>query len=65
MPSSKTSTKNQNKIKLYENYLNMIDDYLRQNRQLLFYNTDIKYYFNLLNEAKKNISNGIYYVNIN
>ena len=65
MPSSKTSTKNQNKIKLYENYLNLIDDYLRQNRQVLFYNTDIKYYFNLLNEAKKNISNGIYYVNIN
>ncbi|MFZ2151079.1 MAG: thermonuclease family protein [Candidatus Absconditicoccaceae bacterium] len=65
IPSSKTSTKNQNKIKLYENYLNLIDDYLRQNRQVLFYNTDIKNYFNLLNEAKKNISDGIYYVNIN
>jgi len=33
-----------------------MDDYLRQNRQVLFYNTDIKNYFNLLNEAKKNIS---------
>lgn len=64
MPSSKTSTKNQNKIRLYENYLNMLDDYLRQNRQVLFYNTDIKNYFNLLNEAKKNISDWIYYVNI-
>jgi endonuclease YncB( thermonuclease family) len=64
-PSSKTSTKNQNKIKLYENYLNLIDDYLRQNRQVLFYNTDIKNYFNLLNDAKKNISDWIYYVNIN
>ncbi len=65
IPSSKTSTKNQNKIKLYENYLSLIDDYLRQNRQVLFYNTDIKNYFNLLNEAKKNISDWIYYVNIN
>ncbi|MCF7834790.1 thermonuclease family protein [Candidatus Gracilibacteria bacterium] len=64
IPSSKTSTKNQNKIRLYENYLDLIDDYMRQNRGILFYNTEIKNYFDLLNEAKKNISDGIYYVNI-
>jgi hypothetical protein len=56
MPSSKTSWENQNKIKLYENYIDMLDGYLRQNRQVLFYNTDIKNYFSLLNDAKKNIS---------
>ena len=65
MPSSKTSWENQNKIKLYENYIDMLDGYLRQNRQVLFYNTDIKNYFSLLNDAKKNISKWVYYVNVN
>lgn len=64
LPSTKTSIKNQNKIRLYENYLWLLDGYLKNNRQVLFYNTDMKNYFNLLNEAKKNISAGIYYIDV-
>lgn len=64
IPSSKTSKKNQNKIWLYENYLDLLQEYLKQDRSILFYNTEIKNYFDLLNEAKKNISNWIYYINL-
>jgi hypothetical protein len=64
IPSSKTSTKNKHKIRLYENYLSSIDDYFRQNRQIFLYNTELQNYFNLLNESKKNISAGKYYIDI-
>jgi endonuclease YncB( thermonuclease family) len=57
MPYSKLSTKRLNQNKLYKEYFDTFEDYLKNNWKVMYYNSDIKNYFNLLNQIEKAISN--------
>ena len=57
MPYSKLSTKRLNQNKLYKKYFDVFENHLKNNWKIMYYNSDIKNYFNLLNEIEKTISN--------
>jgi len=59
MPYSKLSTKRLNQNKLYKEYFDAFENHLKNNRKIMYYNSDIKNYFNLLNEIEKAISDGM------
>jgi len=42
--------------KIYKNYVEWLHNYLKQSRNILFYNTPVYHYYNLLTEAKKELS---------
>jgi len=56
MPYSKLSTKKVNQNKLYKEFFDSFENYLKDQRKIMYYDTDIKNYFNLLNEIEKAIS---------
>lgn len=56
MPYSKLSTKKVNQNKLYKEYFDVFENHLKNQRKVMYYNSDIKNYFNLLNEIEKTIS---------
>ncbi len=56
MPYSKLSTKRVNQNKLYKEFFDSFENYLKDQRKIMYYDTDIKNYFNLLNEIEKAIS---------
>ncbi|HKL44353.1 MAG TPA: thermonuclease family protein, partial [Candidatus Absconditabacterales bacterium] len=58
MPYSKLSTKKVNQNKLYKEFFDSFENYLKDQRKIMYYDTDIKNYFNLLNEIEKAISDG-------
>jgi tRNA G10 N-methylase Trm11 len=56
MPYSKLSTQKVNQNKLYKEFFDSFENYLKDQRKIMYYDTDIKNYFNLLNEIEKAIS---------
>ncbi len=56
MPYSKLSVKKINQNKLYKEFFDSFENYLKDQRKIMYYDTDIKNYFNLLNEIEKAIS---------
>ena len=56
MPYSKLSTQRLNQNRLYKEYFDVFEDYLKNQRKVMYYNSDIKNYFNLLNQIEKAIS---------
>ncbi|HOQ79112.1 MAG TPA: thermonuclease family protein, partial [Candidatus Absconditabacterales bacterium] len=58
MPYSKLSTKRLNQNKLYKEYFDVFEEYLKSNWRVMYYNSEIKNYFDLLNQIEKAISNG-------
>ncbi len=56
MPYSKLSTKKVNQNKLYKEFFDSFENYLKDQRKIMYYDTDIKNYFNLLNEIERAIS---------
>lgn len=56
MPYSKLSVKKTNQNKLYKEFFDSFENYLKDQRKIMYYDTDIKNYFNLLNEIEKAIS---------
>ena len=57
MPYSKLSTKRLNQNKLYKEYFDVFEEYLKSNWRVMYYNSEIKNYFDLLNQIEKAISN--------
>ena len=57
MPYSKLSTKRLNQNKLYKNFFDDFEWYLKDNRKIMYYDSEIKNYFDLLNEIEDVISN--------
>ncbi len=55
LPASKTSIKLKNENKLYKSYFAVFQDYLIKNRSTLYYNTDIKTYFDTFKQAKNQL----------
>lgn len=60
IPASKLARKQYEELKLSRNYIAMMHDYLYQNRQSLYFNTDIFTYKTLFESAKKDISSNTY-----
>ena len=56
MPYSKLSTKKINQNKLYKNFFDDFEWYLKNNRKIMYYDSEIKNYFELLNEIEDVIS---------
>jgi tRNA G10 N-methylase Trm11 len=56
MPYSKLSTQKVKQNKLYKEFFDSFENYLKDQRKIMYYDTDIKNYFNLLNEIEKAIS---------
>ncbi len=56
LPASKTSIKLKNENKLYKTYFTLFQNYLMKDRSTLYYNTDIKIYFDTFKQAKSTVS---------
>jgi len=56
MPYSKLSVQKTNQNKLYKDFFDGFENYLKDQRKIMYYDTDIKNYFSLLNEIEKAIS---------
>lgn len=56
LPASKTSIKLKNENKLYKTYFSLFQNYLMKDRSTLYYNTDIKIYFDTFKQAKSTVS---------
>ena len=56
MPYSKLSNQKVNQNKLYKEFFDSFENYLQDQRKIMYYDTDIKNYFNLLNEIEKAIN---------
>ena len=55
LPASKTSIKLKNENKLYKTYFNLFQNYLIKDWSTLYYNTDIKTYFDTFKQAKSEV----------
>ncbi|MCK9466834.1 MAG: thermonuclease family protein [Candidatus Absconditabacterales bacterium] len=58
MPYSKLSTKRLKQNQLYKEYFDVFENYLKNNWKVMYYNSEIKNYFDLLNKIEKAISDG-------
>ncbi len=56
LPASKTSIKLKNENKLYKTYFSLFQNYLMKDWSTLYYNTDIKTYFDTFKQAKSSVS---------
>jgi hypothetical protein len=56
LPAAKTSIKLKNENKLYKTYVGLLQNYLIKHRSQLYYNTDIKIYFDTLKQAKSQVT---------
>ena len=56
MPYSKLSTKRINQNKMYKNFFDEFEWYLKNNWKIMYYDSEIKNYFDLLNEIEDAIS---------
>ena len=50
MPYSKLSTKRINQNKMYKSFFDSFEDYMKDNRKIMYYDSEIKNYFELLDE---------------
>lgn len=57
MPYSKLSTKKLNQNWLYKEFFDSFESYLKENWKIMYYDSEIKNYFDLLNDIEKAISN--------
>ncbi len=58
LPSTKTSWKDKQELKLYKNYMSTIQSYLRNQWPIFYSNSQLKNYFTALGESKDYISAG-------
>jgi len=56
LPTSKTSVKLKNENKLYKTYFSLIQNLLIKERSTLYYNTDLRIYFDTFRQAKAEVS---------
>jgi hypothetical protein len=52
MPYSKLSTKKVNQNKLYKEFLDDFETYMKNNWKIMYYDSEIRNYFDLLNEIE-------------
>lgn len=64
LPASKTSIKLKNENKLYKTYFALFQNYLMKNRSTLYYNTDVKTYFDTFKQAKSSVSKFVQTISI-
>lgn len=64
LPESKTSIKLKNENKLYKTYFGLFQNYLMKDWSTLYYNTDIKTYFDTFKQAKSSVSKFVQTVSI-
>ena len=57
MPYSKLSTKRINQNKMYKSFFDSFEDYMKNNWKIMYYDSEIKNYFELLDEIEDVISN--------
>ena len=57
MPYSKLSAKRINQNKLYKSFFDSFEDYMKNNWKIMYYDSEIKNYFDLLNDIEDVISN--------
>lgn len=56
MPYSKLSTKRINQNKMYKSFFDSFEDYMKDNWKIMYYDSEIKNYFELLNNIENVIS---------
>jgi len=56
LPASKTSIKLKNENKLYKTYFSLFQNYLMKDWSTLYYNTNIKTYFDIFKQSKSEVS---------
>ena len=56
MPYSKLSTKRINQNKMYKSFFDSFEDYMKNNWKIMYYDSEIKNYFDLLNDIEDVIS---------
>jgi hypothetical protein len=56
MPYSKLSTKRINQNKMYKSFFDSFEDYMKDNWKIMYYDSEIKNYFELLNDIEDVIS---------
>lgn len=56
MPYSKLSTKRINQNKMYKNFFDSFENYMKNNWKIMYYDSEIKNYFDLLNDIENVIS---------
>ncbi len=58
MPYSKLSTKRINQNKMYKSFFDSFEDYMKDNWKIMYYDSEIKNYFELLDDIEDVISDG-------
>lgn len=58
MPYSKLSTKKINQNKMYKEFFDSFEDYMKENWKIMYYDSEIKQYFSLLDDIEDVISSG-------
>ena len=58
MPYSKLSKKRVNQNKMYKDFFDSFEDYMKENWKIMYYDSEIKNYFDLLDEVEDAISAG-------
>lgn len=58
MPYSKLSTKRINQNKMYKSFFDSFEDYMKDNWKIMYYDSEIKNYFDLLDEIEGVVSVG-------
>ncbi len=56
MPYSKLSTKRINQNRMYKSFFDSFEDYMKDNRKIMYYDSEIKNYFELLDDIEDVIS---------
>lgn len=64
MPYSKLSKKRINQNKMYKEFFDSFEDYMKEKWKIMYYDSEIRNYFDLLNEIEDAISAGKSVVNI-
>ena len=58
MPYSKLSTKRVRQNKMYKSFFDSFEDYMKDKRKIMYYDSEIKNYFELLDDVEDVISDG-------
>ena len=64
MPYSKLSKKRINQNKMYKEFFDSFEDYMKEKWKIMYYDSEIRNYFDLLNEIEDAISAGKSVLNI-